>query len=123
MIFDNLKDIQDALKIIKDSRKGTKMHYPVAFKKAVIAFMKTSGTKAVAMAQQLGINDSTLYYWIDQDKRELYSLYGAYCVSQKSKDINAKINAKIQKKIAKLQKKLALVKQCSQEGIKVANEA
>jgi len=123
MKFDSIKDVQAALIVIRAKRTGKNIHYPPLFKKAICEFVEENGYTVGGIAKTLEINESTVYYWKDQFKRDLYTLEGAYCVSQKSKDINGAIIVKIQKKIASLQKRMALVKQCSENDIKVANEA
>jgi len=119
MKFNNMHEVQTALKVIAKKNEGKRFHYPVAFKKAVMEFINTNDYTVHTFATETGLNKATVYYWATQYKEKLYELDGAYCVSQKSKDINAAIVKKLDKEIAKIQRKLSLVKQCSAEGIKV----
>jgi len=122
MKFATEKDVAGAVATGRKAAGNNRCHFPVLFKKAVMEYAADTGTSIAHLAGVIEVSDSTLYYWQAQYKRDLYTLEGAYNVSQKSKDINSAILTKIQKKIARLQAKLALVKQCSDEGIKVAGE-
>ena len=119
MQFKTEKDIVKALKELDVSDSGRK-HYPVLFKKALITFIHTTKTPRTPLVQRLGLSTSMVARWEEQASAGLYSLEGAYAVSNKSKKLNESILSKLNQEMTAISRKISLIEEATALGLTVS---
>lgn len=129
MLITSVKQaIQAAEHLQSLTPKGKRIHWPVAFKKALCTFLREESLKdkpkskvtANYLGARLPMSDSTIYVWIEQFNQGLYESDAVYSVSKKSVSAVKSIRQVLEQDIENLQKKLALVSECEALGLKVS---
>lgn len=125
MKFNNIKEVQKAIKGIKVSNEfNTRAHYTIMFKKALMTYAAINDLNCGVLASQTEIPYGTLYKWNNQFKDDLYEPDAVYAVSQKSKDVNSSILKKLKQQITEISKQIILVEELEALGFTVtAQEA
>lgn len=120
MQFKTLKAFNKAASVLRKERGEGRAHYPPMFKRAICEALEADIIKRDHVSNTLECSPSSIPNWMAQYEAGLYTEEGAYAVSHRSLGINSKIIKSLEKEIATLQKRLALVKECEEEGVKVA---
>lgn len=119
MKFNNNSDVSKAVILIKKEKTGKNVHYPVAFKLALMTYIKKHGINKEKFAVELDIGKSTLWTWGKQFEDGLFSLEGAYNVSAKSKSLNEKILTELHQQLEELTEKIRIVEAAEKMGLKL----
>ena len=120
MQFKNNAEVVAAVTQIKKEANTKRPHYPILFKKAVIEYASSKKMSLDAIADLLGTANSTPYKWKQQYTDGLFSMVGAYSVSNKSKTINTNILASLKQELDEIQEKIALVERATALGLTIS---
>lgn len=120
MHFKTKADILKALTTLRREKTGKNMHYPVLFKKALCEFIAKNKISIPELCGYLNISNPSIYAWVEQYNKGLYSLEGAYSVSTKSKKLNEAILKKLNQEVNELKCKIEIIKQATELGLTVS---
>lgn len=123
MVFTKISEIVEAIASLPRVCDGTRVQYPVLFKKAVCEFMLKKAITCKNLSKKVHMTSALLGKWMNQYNEGLYTIEGAYNVSRKSLDSNAIILKKLNTEINLLQRKVDLINQCKALGMKVSESS